>query len=159
MLSHVSILPCTTNPQRCFTTIPIGPVIQAFYGSHDMAEHMHYLERLLTANADCAWCAGGNLDKYDNISCGKYILYAWESGALLKNDVALQLSIDGAQLQSDQPSDVWVFIWTIHNLPPSLHYKKCFVIPGAIVPGPNKPGDIDSFLFPSLRHVASCSPT
>ena len=34
-------------------------------------------------------------------------------------------------------------------------YKKRFVIPGAIVPGPNKPGDIDSFLFPSLYHVAA----
>jgi hypothetical protein len=42
-----------------------------------------------------------------------------------------------------------------HNLPPDLHYKKAFVIPAAIVPGPNKPGDIDSYLFPSLYHVAA----
>lgn len=29
------------------------------------------------------------------------------------------------------------------------------MIPGAIVPGPNKPGDIDSFLFPLLFHIST----
>ncbi len=67
----------------------------------------------------------------------------------------MQISIDGTQLRPDQPSEAWVFIWVFHNLPPELRYKKQFVIPGAIVPGLNKPGDIDSFLFPSLFHVAA----
>ena len=147
--------PNTTTPRKRFTTVPIGPIIQAFYGSRDIAEQMHYLERALSVNADRARRAGGSLDKYDDISCGKDILHAWTSGALRKDDVALQLSIDGAQLRADQPSEAWVFIWIIHNLPPDLRYKKRFVIPGAIVPGPNKPGDIDSFLFPSLHHVSA----
>ena len=147
--------PDSTTPRKRFTTVPIGPVIQAFYGSRDIAEHMHYLERSLSMNADRARCAGGSLDKYDDISCGNDILSAWISGTLQKTDVALQLSIDGAQLRADQPSEAWIFIWILHNLPPDLRYKKQFVIPGAIVPGPNKPGDIDSFLFPSLFHVAS----
>ena len=147
--------PNTNMPWKRFTTLPIGPVIQAFYRSRKLAEHMHYLERALTANADHAQRAGGSLDKYDDISCGNDILSAWTSGALRKSDVALQLSIDSAQLRADQPSEAWVFIWIFHNLPPNLRYKKCFIIPGAIIPGPNKPGDIDSFLFPSLYHVAS----
>ena len=33
----------TTDPRKHFSTIPIGPVIQAFYGSPDVAENMHYL--------------------------------------------------------------------------------------------------------------------
>ena len=147
--------PDTNNPRKRFTTLPIGPVIQAIYGSSEIASHMRYLERALSTNAERAQRAGGRLDKYDDISCGKDILNAWTSGALRKDDVALQLSIDGAQLRADQPSEAWVFIWIIHNLPPNLRYKKRFVIPGAIVPGPNKPGDIDSFLFPSLYHVAA----
>ena len=147
--------PGTTTPRKRFTTVPIGPVIQALYGSHDMAEHMHYLERSLSENADHARHAEGSLGRYDDISCGKDILYAWNSGAMKKNDVALQLSIDGAQLRADQPSEAWIFIWIVHNLPPNLRYKKRLVIPGAVVPGPNKPGDIDSFLFPSLYHVAA----
>ena len=116
---------------------------------------MHYLEKALSANAARARHAGGSLDRYDDISCGNDILSAWTSGALRKSDVALQLSIDWAQLRANQPSEAWIFIWILHNLPPTLRYKKRFIIPGAIVPGPNKPGDIDSFLFPLLYHVAA----
>ena len=147
--------PDTNTPRKRFATVPIGPVVQAFYGSPELAEHMHYLGRALSMNTDHAQHAGGILNRYNDISCGKDILSAWISGNLQKSDVALQLSIDGAQLRANQPSEAWVFIWVIHNLPPNLRYKKCFVIPGVIVPGPNKPGDIDSFLFPSLYHVAS----
>ena len=147
--------PDSSTPRKRLTTVPIRPVIQALYGSRDIAEHMHYLERALSANVDRARRTGGSLDRYDDISCGKDILSAWTSGTLRKSDVALQLSIDGAQLRADQPSEAWVFIWIIHNLPPNLRYKKRFVFPGAIVPGPNKPGDIDSFLFPSLYHTAA----
>ena len=85
--------------------MPIRPVIQAFYGSRGIAEHMHYLERALSTNADCARRAGGSLEKYDDISCGKDILSAWVSGTLQNSDVALQLLIDGAQLRADQPSE------------------------------------------------------
>jgi len=91
-------LPDTNTPRKRFTTVPIGPVIQAFYGSCEIASQMHYLERSLSVNADRARRAGGSLDKYDDISCGKDILSAWASGAMQKSDVALQLSIDGAQL-------------------------------------------------------------
>ena len=36
--------PGTNRPQKWFSTIPIGLIIQALYGSHNLAEHMHYLE-------------------------------------------------------------------------------------------------------------------
>lgn len=137
----------TEKPQRRFTTIPIGPVIQAFYGSRETADQMHYLERSLASNVDRVRANGGRLDTYNDVSCGKDLLDAWNAGTFGKSDVALQLSIDGAQLRPDQASEVWVFIWIIHNLPPGLRYKKRFVIPGAIVPGPDKPKFIDSYLF------------
>ena len=38
-------LPGTTDPCKHFATIPIGPGIQAFYGTADIAENMHYLEK------------------------------------------------------------------------------------------------------------------
>ena len=147
--------PGTTRPQKRFSTIPIGPVIQALYGSCELAEHMHYLERKLAENLAYARAHGGRLSRYDDTACGRDLLVAWDSGSFGRSDIALQFSIDGAQLRPDQPSEAWVFIWVIHNLPPSMRYKKDFVIPGAIVPGPNKPGDLDSFLFPSLFHVAA----
>ena len=147
--------PDSSKPQKQFWTVPIGPVIQAFYGSCEIAENMHYLERKLAENLETARLNGGTLPVYDDTTCGSDLLNAWQSGRFGKSDIALQLSIDGAQLRRDQASDAWVFIWIIHNLPPNMRYKKAFVIPAAIVPGPNKPGEIDSFLFPSLHHVAA----
>ena len=130
-------------------------MIQALYGSRELAEQMHYLERKLAENLVHTRANGGRLPNYDDTACGRDLLAAWESKGFGRSDIALQFSIDGAQLQPDQPSEAWVFIWVVHNLPPSMRYKKDFVIPGAIVPGPNKPGDLDSFLFPSLYHMAA----
>ena len=135
--------------------IPIGPVIQAFYASLVTAKHMHYLGEKLEENLAGARLNSGRLNVYDDTSCGQALLDAWDSGDFKKTDVALQFSIDGAQLHPDQPSEAWVFIWIVHNLPPDMCYTKAFVIPGAIVPGLNKPGDLDSFLFPSLYHIAT----
>ena len=45
-------LPDTNTPHKQFTTVPIGPVIQAFYGSREIARHMHYLERSLSVNSN-----------------------------------------------------------------------------------------------------------
>ena len=147
--------PGSTKPQKRFTTIPIGPVIQAMYSSRVIADSMHYMERKLADNVERARLNGGILDNYDNTTSGQALLDAWREGSLKHGDVALQFSIDGAQLRADRPSEAWFFIWVIHNLPPNMRYKKAFVIPGAIVPGPSKPWDIDSFMFPSLYHIAA----
>ena len=147
--------PGSTKPQKQFSTVPIGPVVQAFYASSELSRYMHYLEKTLAVNLETATNNLGLLDVYNNTTCGQELLDAWHDGCFRRNDIALQFSIDGAQLRRNQQSEAWVFIWVIHNLPPELRYKKAFVIPGAIVPRPNKPGDIDSFLFLSLYHVVA----
>jgi hypothetical protein len=145
----------TRTAQRHFSTIPIGPVIQAFYASPETAKHMHYLERKLAENLAYACSNSCRLDVFEDTASGQALIDAWGSGVFGKSDIALQLSIDGAQLCPNQPSETWVFIWIIHNLPPELCYTKAFVIPGAIVPGPKKPWDLNSFLFPCLYHIAA----
>jgi hypothetical protein len=143
------------RPRRQFTTIPIGPVLQSFYASPQTAAEMHYLEKRLTEISDYLRTNNGEMEGYDDTACSHDLLKAWASGQFTKDDIALQLSIDGAQLYRDKASDCWMFIWIIHNLRPGLRYTKSFVIPGSFVPGPNKPREIDSFLFPSLHHLAS----
>ena len=44
--------PGTAKPRKRFTTLPIGPVIQSFYSSNDVADQMHYMERRLAANTE-----------------------------------------------------------------------------------------------------------
>jgi len=141
--------PETGKAQRQFTTVPIGPVLQAFYGSSETACHMHYLERKLGDNTTYVKNHNGAIEEYNDTSCSKDLLDAWAAGKFTKDDIALQISIDSAQLYRDKESDLWIFIWIVHNLPPDFHYKKSFVIPG-----PKKPKEIDLFLFPSLHHVS-----
>ena len=141
--------------RRQFTTIPIGPVLQAFYASPEIAAEMHYLEKRLTEISEHLKTHNGKMECYDDTACSHALLQAWVSRQFTKGDIALQLSIDGAQLYRDKASDCWMFIWIIHNIRPGLRYTKSFVIPGSFVPGPNKPREIDSYLFPSLHHLAA----
>src|SRR5882762_5314642 len=104
--------------------VPIGPVIQSFYASRETAEQMHYLETRLASNLDYLGNHNNQLSMYDDVACGQELLDVFSSGAFHKTDVALQISIDGAQLRADRASEAWVFIWVIHNLPPNLRYKK-----------------------------------
>ena len=143
------------SPWRQFTTIPIGPVLQAFYSSPQTAEEMHYLERRLTEITEYVQTHDGQMEYYDDTACSYELLQAWASGRFTKDDIALQLSIDGAQLYRDKASDCWISIWIIHNFRPGLRYKKSFVIPGCFIPGPKKPREIDSYLIPSLHHLAA----
>ena len=48
-----------------------------------------------------------------------------------------------------------IYIWILLDLAPDQHYKVCNIIPGGVIPGPGKPKDIDSFLFPSLEHLSA----
>ena len=63
--------PGTTKPQKRFTTIPMGPVIQALYSSPEVLNSMHYLENKLTENLACARLSGGILDVYDDTASGQ----------------------------------------------------------------------------------------
>jgi len=62
-------------------------------------------------------------------------------------DIALALSTDGAQLTMKKHSNTWLLILIILNLPPSC-YKTKHIIINLATPGPNSPGDIESFIQP-----------
>lgn len=144
-----------TKPVQQFVTIPLGPVIQSLYASSETAECMHYLEDRLQSIIEYAESHNGWIPIYDDTACGRELLEAWNTGLFKQGDVALQFSIDGAQLYRSKHSDCWIFIWVIHNLSPKQRYKKNFVIPGGFAPGPNPPKDLDSFIFPALYHIAA----
>ena len=135
-------------PRKQFTTIPIGPVIQALYRSEDSAQQMHYFLEHVSKLAQ-----QDSIDSYYDTCCGSEFLKLYRSGYLKHGDVVLQLSIDGAQLFRDKTSDCWLYIFVIHNLSPDLRYKKKYVMPGGFIPG--KPSNLDSFLFPGLHHIAA----
>lgn len=63
--------------------------------------------------------------------------------------------MDGAQLYEHKASNCWIYIWLLIDVAPDKRYKKRYILPGAIIPGPTKPKHSDSFLFPGLHHIAA----
>ncbi|CAL1697464.1 unnamed protein product [Somion occarium] len=142
---------------RSFYTIPIGPQVQALLRSPQTAEHMHYRKELIAQITETMKNAHppGFMEAYEDIFHGSDFLAVHEWGDIGPDDILLMLSIDGAQLYQNKQSDCWIYIWVVLNLSPDLRYKKKYVLPGSFIPGPNKPKNLDSFLFPGLHHVAA----
>ncbi|PBK71782.1 hypothetical protein ARMSODRAFT_987561 [Armillaria solidipes] len=97
---------------------------------------------------------GEKISIYRDFFNGTDYLQAVLDDKIKIGDAVLILSIDGAQLYQNKISDTWIYIWIILDHEPSVRYKKKNVLPGGIIPGPNKPKNTDSFLFPGLHHLA-----
>jgi hypothetical protein len=101
------------------------------------------------------FAAGQTPDIYDDILSGAAYLDLVDSGEVGKYDTVLMLSIDGAQPYESKKSDCWIYIWILVNLAPNRRYKIRNILLGGIIPGPESPGDLDSFLFPGLAHLSA----
>ncbi|KIN96966.1 hypothetical protein M404DRAFT_161850, partial [Pisolithus tinctorius Marx 270] len=141
-------------PAKKFTTIPLGPQLQALYRDPDLAHQMRYLhERMQQIIAELQ--DTGSISLVDDITAGWDYLGAVLDGDIRKDDIVLMVSLDGAQLYESKQSDCWIYIWVILNLAPNRRYKKVHICPGGFILGPNKPKNIDSFLFVGLHHLAA----
>ena len=82
-------------PRKVFTTFPLGPQLQARWKSQEMAQKMSYrrnkMHKELDRNRDDAYV-------FDDIFCGSDYLDAVENGDIKDKDMAIMLSLDGAQL-------------------------------------------------------------
>ncbi|KIK23570.1 hypothetical protein PISMIDRAFT_10878 [Pisolithus microcarpus 441] len=95
----------------------------------------------------------GLISLVDDIAAGWDYLGAVLDSDIKKDNIVLMVSLDGAQLYKSKQSDCWIYIWIILNLAPDKWYKKVHICPGGFIPGPNKPKNVDSFLFVSLHHI------
>ncbi|KJA24703.1 hypothetical protein HYPSUDRAFT_135758 [Hypholoma sublateritium FD-334 SS-4] len=147
--------PGTKKAQQEFHTILLGPVLQALWRDASSAKKFYY-RRQKTSEIICELQANsGTLSSYDDFFSGSDYLENVRNGNIRDNDIILMLSIDGAQLYAHKASDCWIYLWVIMDFSPDNRYKKHHVLPGGFIPGPNKPKNIDSFLFPGLHHVCA----
>ena len=141
-------------PTKRFTTIPLGPQLQVLYHDPDQARQMHYLykrtQQILTELRQT-----GSISLVDDITAGWDYLGAVLDGNIKKDNIVLMVSLDGTQLYESKQSDCWIYIWIILNLAPDKRYKKVHICPGGFIPGPNKPKNVDSFLFVGLHHITA----
>jgi hypothetical protein len=143
-------------PRKEQCTILLGPQIQALRRSETSAREAKYRDEKtqeilkvleeLTNDDDFV---------YDDILCGSQYINLANELRLTDDDTVVCLSLDGAQLYQNKKSDTWIAIWIILEYNPSTRYKKKHVLPCCVIPGPNKPKNLDSFLFRSLHHVSA----
>ncbi|KAJ3553191.1 hypothetical protein NP233_g12702 [Leucocoprinus birnbaumii] len=151
----------TKAPAQTFTTITLGTQLQALYSTPEIAQQMRYRRDKTHDIQENIPPSPQNPngppapDRLEDYVHGSDYLQAVHEGEINDNDILLMLSLDGAQLYEHRPSDCWMYIWVVLELGPDRRYKKTHVLPGGFIPGPNKPKHLDSFLFPSLYHIAA----
>jgi hypothetical protein len=142
--------------RKQFTTLPIAPQIQAFFQSIEGANSMQYRRQYTDILiAELARNNNRTTSMYRDIFDGHNYLQAVMAEEIQENDTVLVLSIDGAQLYRNKQSDCWMCIFLVIDLVPGKRYLKKHILPGGIIPGPSKPKNLDSFLFPGLFHLAA----
>ena len=92
---------------------------------------------------------------YDDVLSGNEAQEIAERLGLTGRDTIVSMSLDGAQLYQNKKSDTWISIWMIHNFSPNQRYQKRHILPGTVIPGPNRPKVIDSFLFRGIHHLSA----
>src|SRR5947208_1576946 len=92
---------------------------------------------------------------YDDVFSGSEIQDLAERIKITGDDTVVSLSLDGAQLYQNKKSDTWISIWILDNFSPNQRYQKRRVLPGTVIPGPNKPKIIDSYLYRGLHHLSA----
>ena len=143
------------TPRQEFYTMPLGPLLQALWRDRHSAERMSYRKRKTQEIIEELQSNNGHLKSINDFLYSMEYLDAVRSGRIQPEDTVLMLSIDGAQLYAHKSSDCWIYIWILFDLDPELRYKVAHVIPGGMIPGPNKPKNGDSYLFPGLHHIAA----
>ncbi|KZV59104.1 hypothetical protein PENSPDRAFT_760503 [Peniophora sp. CONT] len=135
-------------------TFPPGPQVRARFRSEQGAEELTHSEReFLRVVEEIA--GSGAVKKILDIYYGTEYTDARLRGDIGPHDFVLMYSTDGAQLFEHKASNFWIYIWILVDVAHDKRYKKKYILPGAIVPGPNKPKNTDSFNYPGFRSVAA----
>ncbi|KAJ3575685.1 hypothetical protein NP233_g938 [Leucocoprinus birnbaumii] len=142
---------------KTFSTIAVGPQLQALFANRDSAVSMQYRQQKTRETLEKCRDANGRVkvDLFDDIYSGSEYLRLTSEGKIDDDSILLLLSIDGAQLYEHKASDCWIYVWVVLDMDPSLRYKKRYILPGGFIPGPKKPKNLDSFLFPGLHHISA----
>uniref|UniRef100_D8QEM0 Uncharacterized protein n=1 Tax=Schizophyllum commune (strain H4-8 / FGSC 9210) TaxID=578458 RepID=D8QEM0_SCHCM len=146
----------TKRPRKQFTTILLGPQLQAQRRGPETSRLMQYRERCTAAVLDELNANNGiKVSPFSDYIDGAEYLEAVQDGRITPDDSVVVLSMDGAMLYRNKASDCWIYIWLLMNLDVDVRYKKRFVCIGGTIPGPNKIRNADSFLFTGLYHLAA----
>ncbi|ODQ54205.1 hypothetical protein SAICODRAFT_45375, partial [Saitoella complicata NRRL Y-17804] len=129
------------KPRSTFVYIPVIPRLAMQWASRERAQTMKtYVSTILRTRFP------GVRDFWDGHIYNKLR----RTGRCFQDvrDMAFLLCTDGVQLVKIKTHGVWPILLINLNLPPDQRYKQENMILVGIIPGPNEPTEIDTFLLP-----------
>lgn len=151
------------KPMKTYRYIPLIPQLVAYFLNRELNERMRYRsEGHPRAKAE----KGGNMtDVFD----GSHYLGLLEKEVTIDGhglghtyfsdprDIALGLATDGVNPWRRRKSTFWPILLYNFNLPPTERSHDDNAICIGEVPGPEKPKDMDSFLYPAVQELLKLS--
>lgn len=148
--------PNSTEPQSYFAYLPIIPRLRAMVANPRLAKEMRYRSQFEDERQE-----GIMQDIFDGelyksllkkfITIGDKTLPFYHFAD--PRDIALGLSTDGVAVFKKRSKTCWPILLFDYNLPPEIRFQKDNIIPAGVIPGPKKPVDMDSFLYPLVQEL------
>ncbi|GBE87125.1 hypothetical protein SCP_1003720 [Sparassis crispa] len=152
---HLDRYRADRKPYKQYTYLPLIPRLKAFHVNTLMAKSMQYRAEEHKHDLNVI------KDVFDSeiyrSLCGQPVIV---NGKPLKHryfedsrDIALGLSTDGFAPFKRRKQTAWPLIAYNYNLPPEVRFHKKNIIPIAVIPGPKKLANFDSFLWPLAEEM------
>lgn len=107
-----------TTPRKQFSTLLIGPQLQAVFRDPTEAKEMQHRRRRTREIFEDLRRHEGVQETYNDFLDGSDYLEAVMEGKIKDKDFVLMFSIDGAQLYRNKQSDCWMSIWVVFDRSP-----------------------------------------
>lgn len=146
------------KPRAQMMYLPIAATIKAMFANAETSKALRYRDQCLQQALHLIAKAPDAV-KYSDFCDSKVHMHHYQDMHIFKDkrDIGFALSTDGAQLTMKKQSDTWLLILIVLNLPPEIRYKSNNVIYPLAIPGPNPPGNIESYLRPLFEDMAVAS--
>lgn len=135
-----------------FTYLPIIPRLQQYFSNSAMASLMKYRSEHIYEEGKITDIMDSEI--YRDLLQKPVELDGKPLGHTFfddDRDIAFGLSTDGFAPFRRRTKTAWPLVLFNYNLPPEIRFHVEHILPLGVVPGPNKPKDFDSFLWPAIE--------
>lgn len=142
------------KPRQIFVYLPLIPRLKAFLANTTLAQQMRYRGERKHDPTQIADIFDSLL--YQTLLGKKVVINGKEmsySHFADLRDIALGLSTDGFAPFRRRKTTCWPIILFNYNLPPEIRFHIENTLSIGVVPGPKKPVDFDSFLWPLVQEL------
>ena len=145
--------------RRTFSYVPLIPCLCALMSNRTYATHLQYCAnehaKILTS------IPGTTTDIFDGLHyrslLGECVVVGDQTLPhnyfLDHHDITLSFATDSFAPFKKQKHTMWILLIFNYNLPPDQCFQKDNILCVGIIPGPRKPLDADSFIYPLMQEL------